>query len=54
MKIVSSEREKYKKSETKIFKTVYLPTLFYGSQIWVMLDKHKSRVISSEWNIWEK
>ena len=34
--------------KTKIYKTVYLPTLLYGSETWVMLRKHKSRVAFSE------
>ena len=34
--------------ETKICKTVYLSTLLFAPETWVMLDNHTSRVTSSE------
>ena len=36
------------KVKTKIYKIVYLPSLLHGLETWIMLDKHKSRVTSSE------
>nr|XP_014287206.1 uncharacterized protein LOC106687694 [Halyomorpha halys] len=45
---VIGKRVVEKKVKVHIFKTVYLPTLLYGSKTWVPLDKHLSRVTAME------
>ena len=32
----------------RIYNTVYLPTLLYGSESWTVLSKHESRITSTE------
>ncbi|XP_066909445.1 uncharacterized protein [Halyomorpha halys] len=46
--IVIGKREVDKNVKVHIFKAVYLPTLLYGSESWVLLDKHLSRVTAVE------
>nr|XP_014292674.1 uncharacterized protein LOC106691424 [Halyomorpha halys] len=47
-KTVIGKREVEKNVNVHIFEAVYLPTLLYGSESWVPLDKHLSRVTSVE------
>ncbi|XP_014294694.1 uncharacterized protein [Halyomorpha halys] len=45
---VVGKREVEKNVKVHIFKAIYLPTLLYGSESWVPLDKHLSRVTRME------
>ena len=45
---IIGKKEISTKVKIQVYKTVYIPTLLYGSETWVMLDKHKSRITSSE------
>jgi hypothetical protein len=46
--IIAENKELKKDKKMRIYNTVFIPTLLYGIESFIILDKHKNRMQTSE------